>query len=412
MALNLNQLNQQVSQLGDTLGVRAATQRDRLALARRRLEQFSEEYELLRGKVERTRSHGRRRELGWVGAFPPPDDADCRPLARGYDLPPCPPQATLIADDGSQILPDRHAVLPYYLISVGAIVLRQGSGQAPQVEVTQDLHYADDDLYNEDGEIVAGREVNALRDLRAIQELARLAGLHREPPALAIVDGPLLLWGYQETQPGAQRKKDENIRAYLHALSQIQHAGAYAAGYIDRPENRGLVNLLYLATLDDEAISQATLKQFDLAGVRDRDVFARLLEPGQRSALLITQSHINKTYTDKGHEVWFFYLNVAGRRAGGEPERAAIARVEVPVWVAQDAAALDTVHALLYRQCQVLAAPRYPYVLARADELARIDPGDKHEVERLVQRVMMQRGLPALPSQKEQAKQLTRGRKR
>jgi hypothetical protein len=410
MALNLNQINQQVSQMEQTMTMRAGSRRTRVARAFERLCEFSEAFDMLRDKVERTRGRAAGQDLDWRGAFPPEAPA-CEPLAQGYDLPECPCAATLIANDGSQIVPDRHALLPYYLLSVGSLVLRHGSGTPPEWEIAQELHYTEEDLYTSYGEIVPSATVHAQRDLLAIRELARLAELHARPPAVALVDGPLLLWSYQEMLPGAQREMEKNIRVYLEALTRIRGAGVYTAGYIDRPGYRGVVNLLALGALAE--ITAESLRRPDLTGVRDHDLFEIVLRPGQRSALFITQSHVNKTYKAEGdHEVWFFYLNVAACTAeGARAEPHTIARVEVPAWVAMDRASLDCVHALLYQQCQVLGT-RYPYVLARADELARIDPLDKQEVERLIQRALIARGERAVPSAKEQTKQLTRAKAR
>ena len=42
----------------------------------------------------------------------------------------------LIAADGSQIYPDRHAAAAYFLLNTGTIVFRCGTGQAPAVSST------------------------------------------------------------------------------------------------------------------------------------------------------------------------------------------------------------------------------------------------------------------------------------
>src|SRR5207247_8553608 len=138
----------------------AHNRRDRVRVAYQRLCAFSTEFDMLHAKVRRTRSRPGKRELGWVGAFPPEDEAFCEPLAGAHDLPACPRTATPIANDRSQVLPDRHAPTPYYLVNVGSIVLGHGSGQAPACEITQELYYLDDDVYDE-GELVPPGDVHA-----------------------------------------------------------------------------------------------------------------------------------------------------------------------------------------------------------------------------------------------------------
>ncbi len=48
------------------------------------------------------------------------------PLDGHYPLPELPAQATIVAADGSQITPDRHAQVNFCLINVGAIQVRIG----------------------------------------------------------------------------------------------------------------------------------------------------------------------------------------------------------------------------------------------------------------------------------------------
>ncbi len=54
------------------------------------------------------------------------------PLNAGIPAPPPPARATIIACDGSQIVPDRHAPFPYYLINIGLITYHHGSGLSPR----------------------------------------------------------------------------------------------------------------------------------------------------------------------------------------------------------------------------------------------------------------------------------------
>jgi hypothetical protein len=87
-----------------------------------------------------------------------------------------PEHATLVAVDGSQIYPDRHGSALYYLINIGSIVFRQGSGQAPEAASRPEVFFEDADLYEEDGGQVPSVKIDAERDLRELGELARLAG--------------------------------------------------------------------------------------------------------------------------------------------------------------------------------------------------------------------------------------------
>ena len=77
-----------------------------------------------------------------------------------------------------------------------------------------------------------------------------------------------------------------------------------------------------------------------MAGVRDRDLFSKMLREGERSALFISSSQVQKHYGN--HRVYFYYLMV-------EDE---VARVEIPEWVAVSPALLDMSHSLIFDQCK------------------------------------------------------------
>ncbi len=83
-------------------------------------------------------------------------------------------QVTLIAADGSQIIPDRHAPVLFGLINVGAVILSAGSGEAPRVETDSQLSF--------DEEVVTWTEalVALQRDLA---ERKKLLALSKEYPA-------------------------------------------------------------------------------------------------------------------------------------------------------------------------------------------------------------------------------------
>ena len=50
------------------------------------------------------------------------------PLNRTYGLPPRPETVTVVAADGSQIMPSHHEVVPAFLLNIATVVLNYGSG--------------------------------------------------------------------------------------------------------------------------------------------------------------------------------------------------------------------------------------------------------------------------------------------
>ncbi len=403
MSLALAKVTPQVEALAQVLADRAIRLSGRVEEARRRLDRFSERLAELQERVEDAIA----RDLGYRGARP------CgEPLAVPQPLPPLPQRATLIAADGSQIPPDRHAPALYYLINVGAILIRHGSGEAPETFIEPTLVYDPEEVMVSDEQPVTAGRVNARRDLQEITLLAELVWTHRhEAPVVALTDGGLLFWSALEGL--SQREQEQYHRAYLEALTKVQDAGAALAGYVDRPLSTGVVSLLHLAGLERNRMSRAALSTHGpLAGVLDRDLFGSLLGPGERSALFVTMSPRNRDFKNyaASHEIHFFYLNVAPRREGaGQAMTPVLARVEVPAWVATDKALLAQVHALIYHQCALLAATPYPYILARADELAVIGGEEKRHLEMLIQMALRERKQAARPSAKAASKAVVRG---
>jgi hypothetical protein len=308
--------------------------------------------------------------------------------------------ATFIATDGSQIYPDSHGLTFYYLINVGGIIYRHGSGQAPEVVSEPRLRYSEERLYP-GGSPVSGDLVSVERDLAEMQLLATLASVEPAagPPRLALADGPLLIWLQRAAVPEEQQARI--LGEYLSCLDRLQSEGVTLAGYVSRPRSAEVVALLYLAHLGEEARGGVTsLAQTDFRGLTDRVLFDRL-EAGERSALFVRGTAANRDFRSRGHAAYFFYL-----RSGKE-----IARVEVPEWVASRPEELDLVHAAVYDQCRLNYG--YPYVLTRADELAVILGEERELLETMITRSMVDHGLsmPEL-SRKAQQKQVARWRRR
>ncbi|MBZ0304268.1 MAG: DNA double-strand break repair nuclease NurA, partial [Anaerolineae bacterium] len=143
------------------------------------------------------------------------------------------------------------------------------------------------------------------------------------------------------------------------------------------------IRLLYLLSLENEAAlrdSQHGSPAGDLEGLRDAQFFRLILEPGERSALMVQNSPRNLEFKERGenYEIAFFYLNV------GSTFTPSIVRVDVPVWVARHKQAVDELHALLLAQCRVQGRNPYPYVLTRAHELAVVSKDDQRKLEEMI----------------------------
>jgi len=328
-------------------------------------------------------------------------------LTRHYPAPALPDDFTVIASDGSHIDVDRHRSARCYLINIGSVVLRYGSNPDAFLDSLPNLYAGDEDLVIASPD-TKGREQpveGALLGIRrSVDECRRLAELAEElpagSPALALLDGTLILWGL-EAYPEfvSEILLDEGFLDCLSRLKKLNKEKKLAlASYISLPRGTDVVNTLKVAVcpnnpLDtDKHCRECKTRECDaVSAVRDRDIFAEVLGSGERSATFITQSSVvEKRYGE--HWIYFFYINVDDE----------IARVEIPQWVARDDGLLDLTHGLVLDQCQ--RGHGYPVALSEAHEQAVVTGADRENFWALVESAMADEKLPTFTSAKSRSK--------
>ena len=327
-------------------------------------------------------------------------------LDRRHEALPLPAEFTVIATDGSHIDVDRHQVTRCYLINIGSVVLHYGASPSAVLDSLPHLYAGEEDL------VIAptgakGREQpieGALLGIkRSVDECRRLAELGAELPpdssALALLDGSLILWGL-EAYPEfvAEALLDNGFLSYLSEVKKLNRDKRLAlASYISFPRSTDVVNVLRVALCPHEVVDSdrdclsCEKRECDaVAGVRDRELFANLLEPGERSAIFISPSKIQKRYGP--HLIYFFYLRVDNE----------IARVEIPRWVATDDTLLNLAHTLVFDQCQ--RGQDYPVALSEAHEKAVVTGADRENFWQLVESSLVEERMPSLGSAKSRSK--------
>ncbi|MBI5953048.1 MAG: DNA double-strand break repair nuclease NurA [Chloroflexi bacterium] len=365
MPINYQQIHTKIQEIGAGARERKKTLEERRALARSLLASFSSELDVLKSKVDSAKAADSN-----IRCAVPLNES----LASHHPTVDSVIQATLIAADGSQVNPDRHAAVQFGLVNVGAITLRLDSGEAPIISTETDLMFGDDLMPN--GIPMSEGMVALKRDLAERRKLGELSeGV--EGQVVTFTDGPIELWGAQ----GEDSKSfHEFLEKYKTTLSRLQTRGVITAGYVDKPSADLVVRLLEIAHADLEQTKG--IREFHpLRGVSDRWLFGErenpLLPPGERSAVFKIQSASEKNY--KGLlEVHFFYLNVGTE---GHPWPV---RVEIPRWVVDDRAQLDLLHAVLVSQCRMMGSKPYPYLLHRAHETAIVKMEEKQQIEQLL----------------------------
>jgi hypothetical protein len=384
VTLELSGLAEQVRAMGQQLAVREQEYADLVAQARLWLAQYADQGESL--------CHPAR---NFHAAIPTQE-----PLDAEHPLPAVPERFTFIAADGTEIQPDSHELAYYYLINVGCLVYRHGSGQTPEAYSQPTIGYAEDDIYDR-GQLVAGNLLDIKRDLAEITTLAERCVA--EPPdatTVAVVDGTLIMWTLADASPDYQREK---AQVYIQQLDHIRDSGAVVASFISRPQRSEVTRLLYLASENGD-VERARNSDHRMKRLPDYAVF-ETLAPGARSALFVSPSPINHAYYASAHTIHFFYLNLAAE--GSAP---AVARIEVPSWVAEDADRLALVHGAIVAQARITGD--YPYALVRADELAFISGPEREALEDMVIASLVRAGVRTALSPKKYYKTLTRQGKR
>ena len=348
-------------------------------------------------------------------AFLPAEAVETPGLVRA--APSAPPGFSVVAVDGSHIDVNRHLPLRCALINIGGCRLTYGASSDAELFSRPHLRTSDAELYLRDPDTPSARQpvegalLGLVRTAEEAQGLAEAVETGEGAlPTLALLDGTLVLWELGGELPPRGRYPDY-VRTrllddgLLAALDRIRVAGARqsvaVASYISLPNSAEVLNLLRLALCDLDPIGHCQqhcralapgARRCDAANhLTDREIFARTLSPGQRSALFASRSPVARDAYG-AHRIHFFYVNT------GEE----IGRVEMPAWVAEDPVLLDLTHALVVDNAR--RGSGYPVALQEAHEQAVVTGADREAFKNMVERALEERGLPVYTSLKQRSK--------
>lgn len=396
MTLEFEKLSSDLEQMALNVAERYRQRYERMDTFQRTLARFADDWQAIDDALAQSAA---RADKKFYRSARPLDDVE--PLNAAISPPAAPAQATIIATDGSQIMPDRHAAFLYYLINVGGIIYHHGEDEPPEVFTSPQIAYLDEtQLDDEFG--LSSSQISIERDLEEIGMLAEMLWAFRmaPPPLLGLLDQRLLYWPIGGGGAASGRAVDMWCRRML----EIRQCGGLLAGYIDRPGKVSIVTLLQALGADEKFDWKLLGKRESIEGTTDVHIFREILGPGQRSRVFIDVSPANERFAevDPANQVCFFYLNPGqwGRQ---------IARVDIPMWVAQDRSAVDAVHALVIDQCHIIGD--YPYALTRADEMAVVGRRDQEELNFMIELAMQRQGIESSLTAKQGSKEVARGGK-
>jgi hypothetical protein len=377
MPVNFLHLKPQIQALAESAVTRRSELVKKLAACESLLKQYQNDLILLQKTVEEAAAQNKG-----LRCAVPVDESLTAHLPAILPAPAC----TILAADGSQINPDPHGEALFGLVNVGVFRMQPGSGEAPGIKTFSDLLY-DDSLQSSNG--LASEDLIALlRDVREREILAEMAQ-NELAPLVTLTDGPLELYH----EPRQEKSFERYFKSYLAALDKLALNRVITAGYVDRPRADLVVKMLELLVPEDETIDRP------FAGVNDLNLFEKILNPGERSAIFKLQSSSADAFEGK-KALHFFYLNV------GSVDRPSLARVEAPLWVIENKQTLSLLQSVLVEQSQQAGSRPYPYPLLRAHEIAVVKMTDHDQITTLIEAEMLKRGLPpGLNSNKQSHKQ-------
>ena len=369
MPIDYQQVYTRIKEIGAGAKEREKKKEEAQKLAQNLLASFNSELDKLRSKVDSAKAADSN-----IRCAVPLNEV----LASHHPVPDTTIQATVIAADGSQIVPSRHEALQYYVINVGGIAMEIGSGNTPEVETDTELRVLDefDDTYFSDSQVALQRDVAERKKLLEMSE--KYSGT-----IIALTEGQLELWGSVDNENA--REFEKSLQDYLRVLEQLRQKQIIAGGYVDKPGANWVVKLLEIAGTPQDELKSVRKNRL-LAGVTDHWLFSQILGEHERSAVFALQAKSAEKYKD-ALSIHFFYINV------GDKKHPKIARVDVPLWVAENKSMLNGLHLVLVEQSKIMGnSQQFPYLLHRAHEIAIVTHREKEEIDRLLSRDILSRG--------------------
>ncbi|AIE74982.1 MULTISPECIES: DNA double-strand break repair nuclease NurA [unclassified Synechocystis] len=328
------------------------------------------------------------------------------PLDTRVTIGEAPINHSVFATDGSQIAPSHHEIAYCYLLNIGRVMLHYGQNLHPLLDSVPEVYYRPEDLYASRRWGIRTEEWLGHR--RTVLEAERLAALAcrwvsppgpHSDPNLAMVDGSLIYW-FLENLP--QEARNQILEPILAAWETLRQARIPLMSYISAPRSVESINLLRLQACPHESPNcvshcegcQAEERKtpcqiFD--PLRDSSLWQEFLTPGQRGPIWRSNARILEAYAPE-QRVCFCYVQ-------GSSE---VARVEFPVWLAEDSDLLNQSLAIVLSQIE--KGFGYPVALAEAHNQAVVRGGDRRRFFALLEQQLVRTGLRSIGTSYKEAR--------
>ncbi len=396
MTLDITQVYSQIEAMAGDLKSHQSDYAQKLELALTTLKSIPPHQDRLKKKIEDAR-------VTWLVAGLKED------MSLHKAAVPCPVNFMVVASDGSHIDVDRHHSTRLFLLNIGLVELQYGSKPDAELLSLPTLYFGDEmqTIRSNDGKqaLIEGPLLGIKRGVEECRSLAdRVCGSETNLPVVGLVDGSLIMWGLVGQRYDdfiVQQLLDEGwLKQFDRFYELNRKKKAAIASYISFPRSTDVVNVLRLQVCpydpvdcDKHCKGKFEGRECDVVGgPLDRAVFAGMLSEGERSAVFSSRSSIIERYGV--HQVCFFYIKLDEE----------VARVEVPLWVADNNELLDLAHAVIVDQCH--KGFGYPVSLSEAHEQAVVTGADREQFWDLVDRVMQEGSLTVQQSLKQRSKKI------
>jgi NurA domain len=318
---------------------------------------------------------------------------------------PEPKEATVVAVDGSQIMPSHHEIHSCFLLNIGCVQISYGAKVPPLLESFPYLYHKSEDLYP----LVDRRRihidelyVSLERNLLELSFLADRAILAKEIalPVVALIDGSLIPWSLERMPDAYQNHYIERHSEIMQALKDNQ---VPVIGYISHSRSSELVNALRISICPYELsncrefcyrLNEEDFPCSKIWPLLDRTILKGHLPIKHRSCASISGTSASKLFAFD-FRTCFLYLN------NGEE----IARLEFPRWLFDHHDILDTAISTILSQAD--KGKGYPIALSEAHHLAVIKGNDRQHFFDLLTKHLIAKGAgPVKPSPKEAKKRI------
>jgi len=298
---------------------------------------------------------------------------------------------TVVAVDGSQIMPSHHEVLSCYLLNIGITVMSYGIEKPAILESQPHLFHRPDDLYP----LVNRRRIHidelyvslerGLLELTTLLEKA-VDAKSRLLPTVALIDGSLLPWSVDKMPETYQQ---EYFQRFIAALSQFQQEEIPVVGYISHSRSSDIVNCLRMWQCPYEKtdcrkncghLNEENFPCSTIWPLSDRQLLSGELERHKRTATFSSGALVTKLMPPE-LQTCFSYLHT-----GYE-----VARLEFPRWLFGHQELFNLSLAAI--SAQVEKGQGYPVSLSEAHHLAVIRGADRLKFFDLLARQLVSLGL-------------------